>query len=82
MANLRDSIGDSVTETEQSGQVLQATKMEPVKQVATKLGLTAEECKFLLSKVAAMDFKGVEIEFVYNLILKLQEIYKDLSNDK
>ena len=82
MANLRDSIDDSVTETNHSEQVLQATKVEPIKQIKTELGLTAKECKFLLSKVAAMDFKGVEIEFVYNLILKLQEIYKHLSNDK
>jgi len=38
--------------------------------------LSAEEIKFLLAKIAHLDFKGVEIEFAYILIVKLQELYK------
>ena len=44
--------------------------------------LTAKEVGFLLAKLADLEFKGVEIEFTYNLILKLQEHYKHLSQDK
>tara|TARA_R100000008_G_scaffold77397_1_gene57801 strand:+ start:1057 stop:1263 length:207 start_codon:yes stop_codon:yes gene_type:complete len=44
--------------------------------------LTAKEVGFLLAKLADLEFKGVEIEFTYNLILKLQEHYKYLSQDK
>jgi len=38
--------------------------------------LNAEEIKFLLAKIAHLEFKGVEIEFAYNMIVKLQELYK------
>ena len=44
--------------------------------------LTVKEVGFLLAKLADLEFKGVEIEFTYNLILKLQEHYKYLSQDK
>lgn len=45
-------------------------------------GLTLEEVRFILAKLATIEFKGVEIEFTYNLILKLQEHFKYLSQDK
>ena len=38
--------------------------------------LSADEIKFLLAKIAQLEFKGVEIEFAYNMIVKLQELYK------
>ena len=41
--------------------------------------LTSDEVKFILAKIAQVEFKGVEIEFTYNLIVKLQEHYKYLS---
>ena len=41
--------------------------------------LTVDEVKFVLAKLAQVDFKGVEIEFTYNLIIKLQEHFKYLS---
>ena len=44
--------------------------------------LTLEEVRFILAKLATIEFKGVEIEFTYNLILKLQEHFKHLSQDK
>ena len=40
------------------------------------IGLNADEIKFLLAKIAQLEFKGVEIEFAYNMIVKLQELYK------
>ena len=42
---------------------------------------TKEEIGFILAKLAQIEFKGVEIEFTYNLILKLQEQYKSLKKD-
>ena len=41
-----------------------------------EIELSADEIKFLLAKIAQLDFKGVEIEFAYNMIVKLQELYK------
>ena len=41
--------------------------------------LTGDEVKFILAKLAQIEFKGVEIEFTYNLIVKLQEHFKYLS---
>ncbi len=43
---------------------------------------TKEEIGFILAKLAQIEFKGVEIEFTYNLILKLQEQYKSLKKEK
>jgi hypothetical protein len=42
---------------------------------------TKEEIGFILAKLAQIEFKGVEIEFTYNLILKLQEQYKSLKKE-
>jgi hypothetical protein len=41
--------------------------------------LSSDEVKFILAKLAQIEFKGVEIEFTYNLIVKLQEYYKSLN---
>ena len=41
--------------------------------------LSLDESKFILAKLAQIDFKGVEIEFTYNLIIKLQEHFRYLS---
>ena len=75
MANLRDGVEETQENNQGDGGI-------QVNNSSVNFMLTAEECKFLLSKIAGMDFKGVEIEFVYNLIMKLQETYKNLSNDK
>tara|TARA_A100001201_G_C4051533_1_gene189796 strand:- start:86 stop:292 length:207 start_codon:yes stop_codon:yes gene_type:complete len=59
------------------------TSQEKKQDIQKKdLDLTAKEVGFLLAKLANLEFKGVEIEFTYNLILKLQEHYKYLSEDK
>tara|TARA_X000001382_G_C3035832_1_gene136238 strand:- start:208 stop:429 length:222 start_codon:yes stop_codon:yes gene_type:complete len=44
-----------------------------------KFNLSVDEVKFILAKLAQIEFKGVEIEFTYNLIVKLQEYYKSLN---
>jgi hypothetical protein len=41
-----------------------------------RLEMSGDEIKFLLAKIAQLDFKGVEIEFAYTLIVKLQELYR------
>lgn len=44
--------------------------------VPKRLEMSGDEIKFLLAKIAQLDFKGVEIEFAYTLIVKLQELYR------
>ena len=58
-----------------SDQVIKKDK----KQEQPKFDLTLDEVKFILAKLADVEFKGVEIEFTYNLIIKLQEHFKYLS---
>jgi len=55
---------------------------EPVSIDMNNFELTIEEIKFILAKLAQIEFKGVEIEFTYNLIMKLQEHFKYLSIKK
>ena len=52
---------------------------QPVEVDDKKFDLTSDEVKFILAKLAQIEFKGVEIEFTYNLIVKLQEYYKSLN---
>ena len=47
-----------------------------------EFSFTKEEIGFILAKLAQIEFKGVEIEFTYNLILKLQEQYKSLKEEE
>ena len=49
------------------------------KQQKLNFDLTIDEVKFVLAKLAQVEFRGVEIEFTYNLIVKLQEHFKYLS---
>ena len=48
------------------------------KDLKTSVELTKDEITLILAKFAQLDFKGVEIELTYNLIVKLQETYKKL----
>ena len=41
--------------------------------------LNLEENKYLLALVARSDFKGQEVQIVYNIVFKLQEIIKKLN---
>ena len=47
--------------------------------VEKNLDLNVDEVKFILAKLAQIEFKGVEIEFTYNLIIKLQELFRKLN---
>ena len=61
-----------------SDQVITKEKTK-VTENEKKFDLTKDEVKFILAKIAQVEFKGVEIEFTYNLIVKLQEHFKYLS---
>ena len=61
-----------------SDQVIKKEKTK-VTENEKKFDLTKDEVKFILAKIAQVEFKGVEIEFTYNLIVKLQEHFKYLS---
>ena len=65
--------------------VKQPTEVKVQKEEKLKVNVfsfTKEEIGFILAKLAQIEFKGVEIEFTYNLILKLQEQYKSLKVEK
>ena len=61
-----------------SDQVIKKEKTK-VTENEKKFDYSKDEVKFILAKLAQVEFKGVEIEFTYNLIVKLQEHYKYLS---
>jgi len=42
--------------------------------------LEIEEAKYLLALVARSDFKGQDVQIVYNIALKLQETVNNLNN--
>jgi len=42
--------------------------------------LELEEAKYLLALVARSDFKGQDVQIVYNIALKLQDTVKTLNN--
>ena len=52
--------------------------VEQPKDLKTSIELTKDEITLILGKFAHLEFKGVEIELTYNLIVKLQETYKKL----
>ena len=60
----------------------QEVKVEKEEKLEVNVfSFTKEEIGFILAKLAQIEFKGVEIEFTYNLILKLQEQYKSLKEE-
>ena len=61
-----------------SDQVITKEKTK-VTENEKKFDYSKDEVKFILAKIAQVEFKGLEIEFTYNLIVKLQEHYKYLS---
>ena len=61
-----------------SDQVINKEKTK-VTENEKKFDYSKDEVKFILAKIAQVEFKGVEIEFTYNLIIKLQEHFKYLS---
>ena len=66
-----------VSEEEIRKEVEQEVVKQP-KDLKTSVELSKDEITLILAKFAQLDFKGVEIELTYNLIVKLQETYKKL----
>ena len=67
-----------------SDKVIQQKEVQVQREDKLKVDIfsfTKEEIGFILAKLAQIEFKGVEIEFTYNLILKLQEQYKSLKKE-
>ena len=56
--------------------------VEKISKVDIENGLTLslDETKFILAKLAQMEYKGVEIEFIYHLLQKLQNHLQYLLN--
>ena len=67
-----------VSEEEIRKEVEQEVVKEQPKNLKTSVELSKDEITLILAKFAQLDFKGVEIELTYNLIVKLQETYKKL----
>ena len=66
-----------VFEEEIKKEVQQEVVNQP-KNLKTSVELSKDEITMILAKFAQLEFKGVEIELTYNLIVKLQNTYKKL----
>lgn len=55
------------------------SKSEVVKDINR---LTTSELEFLLILIKNSNFKGEQLELIYNIVLKLQEQYIHLNNKK
>jgi len=67
-----------ISEEEIRKEVQQEVVKEQPKNLKTSVELSKDEITMILAKFAQLEFKGVEIELTYNLIVKLQETYKKL----
>ena len=67
-----------VSEEEIRKEVQQEVVKEQPKNLKTSVELSKDEITMILAKFAQLEFKGVEIELTYNLIVKLQNTYKKL----
>ena len=66
-----------ISEEEIRKEVQQEVVKQP-KNLKTSVELSKDEITMILAKFAQLEFKGVEIELTYNLIVKLQNTYKKL----
>jgi len=83
MAGLSDQIKKTqevVSEEEIKKEVQQQVVKKQPKNLKTSVELSKDEITMILAKFAQLEFKGVEIELTYNLIVKLQNTYKQLLN--
>ena len=81
MAGLSDQLKKQqvvVSEEEIRKEVEQEVVKEQPKNLKTSVELSKDEITMILAKFAQLEFKGVEIELTYNLIVKLQNTYKKL----
>ena len=69
-----------VSEEEIRKEVEQEVVKEQPKNLKASVELSKDEITMILAKFAQLEFKGVEIELTYNLIVKLQNTYKQLLN--
>ena len=69
-----------VSEEEIRKEVEEEVVKEQPKNLKTSVELSKDEITMILAKFAQLEFKGVEIELTYNLIVKLQNTYKQLLN--
>ena len=60
---------------------VESTQPTSTTEIKNGLDLSIDETKFILAKLAQMEYKGVEIEFIYLLLGKIQ-IYLQESLDK
>ena len=67
-----------VSEEEIRKEVEEEVVKEQPKNLKTSVELSKDEITMILAKFAQLEFKGVEIELTYNLIVKLQNTYKKL----
>ena len=80
MAGISDQIkkAQQVVSEEEIRKEVEQEVVEQPKDLKTSVELSKDEITLILAKFAQLDFKGVEIELTYNLIVKLQETYKKL----
>ena len=81
MAGLSDQLKKQqvvVSEEEIRKEVEEEVVKEQPKNLKTSVELSKDEITMILAKFAQLEFKGVEIELSYNLIVKLQNTYKKL----
>ena len=77
LSNKMKKSEEVVSEEEIRKEVEQEVVEQP-KDLKTFIELSKDEITLILGKFAHLEFKGVEIELTYNLIVKLQETYKKL----
>ena len=68
----------SLRDEEEIRKEVEQEVVEQPKDLKTSVELSKDEITLILGKFAHLEFKGVEIELTYNLIVKLQETYKKL----
>jgi len=77
LSNKMKKSEEVVSEEEIRKEVEQEVVEQP-KDLKTSVELSKDEITMILAKFAQLEFKGVEIELTYNLIVKLQNTYKKL----
>ena len=78
LSNKMKKSEEVVSEEEIRKEVEQEVVKEQPKNLKASVELSKDEITMILAKFAQLEFKGVEIELTYNLIVKLQETYKKL----
>lgn len=56
------------------GEIEEPIKTEEIKPIDTQSIFELEEARYMLNLIANNDFKGRDIQVVYNIALKLQDI--------